>query len=500
MTLDEKLCKAIRNSDIYSIGRILSKKLIPFDSINSTGENALVIAAECRNMQIVQMLMAASIYTRGPHMPGGSALCKAVELGYGEVAGYLLNMGVSVYATDAIGNTPMVYAASSGNFALIRTLAAMGADINHRADSGTYAIIAAAYNGHTDIVKHLIAVGANINVFNNHGVTPLHWAAEKGYKSITEILINSGADINACNNEKNTPLHFAAQQAHVNIATVLIKAGAGVDTLNKEGKSPLQLFKGSSDKKAICALINELVEAKDPRVPDLICKFKKSMKKADYLVLVDGEYFDAFCARLRSDNSGNRREAVGMLGELGTERSASALTVFMEEAGEDARSSVQTDLVNMLISAARQCDLNTVNWLLKVGVDVNRKNSQGITAVNVANERGYSKIVQLLVDNGAEQPYSMSELSMPSGNSAEPEYSQVDLAALLQANAWKLQHTDQASTGSICCPICGKELPSLRIYLSCGVCSARYCTDHIPQLKRKPQCLRCGATNWNWAN
>ena len=499
MNFDEKLYKAIRDGDVYSIGRILSKKPISFDWISSTGENALAIAAECKNMQIVQMLMAASIYTRGAHMPGGPALCKAVELGYGEVAGYLLNMGVSVYAADTIGNTPMIYAASSGNFALIKTLAAMGADINHRANSGTYAIIAAAYNGHSDIVRHLIAVGANVNVFNNHGVTPLHWAAEKGYKNITEVLIISGADINVCNNEKNTPLHLAAQQAHVNIATVLIRAGAGVDTLNMDGKSPLQLFKSSSDKKAISALINELVEAKDPRVPDLICKFKKSMKKADYLALVDGVYFDAFCTRLRSDSPGNRREAVLMLGELGTDRSASALTAFMEDAGKDARSSVQTDLGNMLISAARQCDLNAVNWLLKVGVDVNWKNSQGMTAVNAASERGYGKIVHLLVVNGAEQPYAQFSLTTQSGNSAEPEYSQADLAALLQVNAWSLQHTAQASTGSICCPICGKELPSLLIHLSCGVCSARYCTDHLPQLKRKPQCLRCGATNRSWA-
>ena len=61
-----------------------------------------------------------------------------------------------------------------------------------------------------------------------------------------------------------------------------------------------------------------------------------------------------------------------------------------------------TALANTLHDATRNGDFSIVQTLLNTGVNVNEKNKDGWTPLHIAASKNHRKIVELLIDNGAE--------------------------------------------------------------------------------------------------
>ena len=57
--------------------------------------------------------------------------------------------------------------------------------------------------------------------------------------------------------------------------------------------------------------------------------------------------------------------------------------------------------MTVLHYAAQRNNMDLVPWLVKQGFDVNAKNNDGKTALNLAEEVGYPKMVQWLKEHGA---------------------------------------------------------------------------------------------------
>jgi ankyrin repeat protein len=62
---------------------------------------------------------------------------------------------------------------------------------------------------------------------------------------------------------------------------------------------------------------------------------------------------------------------------------------------------VAPDGDNCLHIACRRGDLNSARLLLKGGININAQGDMGYTALHCAKKCGYTKIVQLLMENGA---------------------------------------------------------------------------------------------------
>ncbi len=185
--------------------------------------------------------------------------------------GQLLTAGASIYLTDNVKRTPLMYAASNGNTAAIQrllqsipdqtmrtfyinkkdiqyktaldwaafggkesaidVLIAAGVDTALTDRKGKNSLHWAAYNGHTAAVARLIAN----NVYDTpdrEGRTALHWAAAHGYPEIASLLLAAVqndqklAYLNHQDNEGQTPLFLAARYEHAPVITVLRKHGA----------------------------------------------------------------------------------------------------------------------------------------------------------------------------------------------------------------------------------------------------------------------------------
>ena len=63
----------------------------------------------------------------------------------------------------------------------------------------------------------------------------------------------------------------------------------------------------------------------------------------------------------------------------------------------------KSEINDMLINAAWTGDVEKVQQLIEQGADVNDRNKEGKTALNLAREEGNTDIVNLLLEAGAEE-------------------------------------------------------------------------------------------------
>jgi ankyrin repeat protein len=87
----------------------------------------------------------------------------------------------------------------------VRQLVEEGADVNELVD-GTSPLHYAATTGNTALIQLLLDNGADINATNCFMNTPLHNCSVFQHKAAAKLLISNGADINAINERGRTAL------------------------------------------------------------------------------------------------------------------------------------------------------------------------------------------------------------------------------------------------------------------------------------------------------
>ena len=258
-----------------------------------------------------------------------------------------------------------------------------------------------AASGDIDRVCFLLKHEFNPNVTDKNGVTALHWASFNGHTEMVKILIEHGADINAQDTKGWAPLSYAykgyeSQAKKMELLKVFISLGADVNTvLNDSAWTPLFMAVDSGD----VACINMLLE-----------------KKADVHA---------------RDINGNT------IFRYATLRSTEAMMQLLLNAGADIN--VQDDMgQSPLFDACRDNLYEKAVFLIKSGAKVNSKGApyeylkmpttipchipktevsvphfmisdgvsanadHGLTPLHIACFKGHEKIVNLLIECGAD--------------------------------------------------------------------------------------------------
>lgn len=112
-----------------------------------------------------------------------------------QVAITLIDRGADVNAHDAIGDSPLFYAANRGRLDLVKYLIEKGAKLE---SSATHPLIGASAAGHLEVVKYLIEEkGSPVNVTDmRYGETPLYYAKKWNHKEVVDCLLSHGAENN----------------------------------------------------------------------------------------------------------------------------------------------------------------------------------------------------------------------------------------------------------------------------------------------------------------
>lgn len=187
------LIKAAWDGELPIVEYLISKGANVNAQANDTKETALLNAVTREHTDVVKALIAAKANVALRNAYDFNAFTSAVAAGNQEIAGLLLDAGAKINEGTS-GLTPLAFAASSGNTAMMRFLVSRGADVNHGVKSGGQtALITAILTAQVESVKTLIELKADVNAKMKDGTTPLKMAKKGDQEEMIALLVAAGA-------------------------------------------------------------------------------------------------------------------------------------------------------------------------------------------------------------------------------------------------------------------------------------------------------------------
>ncbi|HEY9182276.1 MAG TPA: ankyrin repeat domain-containing protein [Gammaproteobacteria bacterium] len=226
---------------------------------SAAAQGTLVDAARSDDHDAAVALLAERADPNQAEADGTTPLHWAVHHDDADLVVRLLEAGANVAATNDYGATPMSEAAVAANVAVLEALLDAGADVDSANADGQTALMVVARSGNTAAAELLIERGANVNAREQRkGQTALMWAVAQSHPAMVKLLLERGAEVDSRSTvnewermvtaeprQKNlysggfTPLLYAARQGCLACAELLLDAGAKVDLTDPDGVTPL---------------------------------------------------------------------------------------------------------------------------------------------------------------------------------------------------------------------------------------------------------------------
>lgn len=442
----------------------------PASAQTSTDGLELIAAARQADADAVRRLLASGTNANSRYGDGATALHWAAHRDRPVMVTHLLDAGANVDATDDHGTTPLALACLNGSLPVVQTLLAAGADPNLERTNGETALMTAARVGNLDVVRQLVAAGADPNATETTlGQTALMRAIAENHTTVARVLLEIGGSVSARSTNRFTPLLFAAQQGNIEAARLLLSAGADVNETAPDGiggnTNARTRFVPNTEAAALLVAIDSqhpemalflLEQGADPnhsgagrtalhaavqrQMPDLVtallerganpnARLEKPLPFVSRRILqanglspsnIGGTPF--FLAASFGD-----LESMRLLVEAGADpmlRTNDGTTALMVAAGADyvdgadkyGRRAFGDNL------PLQESALKTVQYLLKLGLDINAKNHYAQTPLHGAVYLGGTTLVPFLVDRGADMDVINARGQTPWIIAAKGEY------------------------------------------------------------------------------
>ena len=262
------------------------------------------------------------------------------------------------------------------DLAALRTLA-RDEGVNAKDAQGQTPLMLAAAFGSADAMRALIASGADVRAASSAGLTALHFAADDATK--TRLLLDAGADVNAASQLGRTPLIVAAASQSAEAVRLLLFRGANVNAADNAGATPLNAAANVDNREAAELL---LARGASPHAKSQIAQSATSLMGAAL--------------------NGNHALVRSLLAQKVDVAVVSAPVGAMVKNGP-----VRFGGVTALHLAMTGGNPDVVESLLKAGSPVNAADTKGMTPLvfAVATDRPVARIVQLLLEHGADASF-----------------------------------------------------------------------------------------------
>ncbi|KAL1772687.1 serine serine/threonine-protein kinase TNNI3K [Sigmodon hispidus] len=304
-----------------------------------------------------------------------------------------------------------------GNKSHIRALMLKGLRPSRLTRNGFPALHLAVYKDSPELITSLLHSGADVQQAGYGGLTALHIAAIAGHPQAAEVLLKHGANVNVQDAVFFTPLHISAYYGHEQVTSILLKFGADVNVSGEVGDRPLHLASAKGFFNIVKLLIEEGSKAdvnaqdNEDHVPLHFCSRFGHHNIVNYLLQSDLEV-QPHVVNIYGDTplhlacySGNFEVAKEIIHISGTESLAKE-NIFSETAFHSACTyGKNIDLVKFLL------DQNAVN--------INHRGRDGHTGLHSACYHGHIRLVQFLLDNGADMNLVACDPSRSSGEKDE---------------------------------------------------------------------------------
>ncbi|XP_062280593.1 CARD- and ANK-domain containing inflammasome adapter protein [Scomber scombrus] len=406
----------VSDGEVALVDDLLSNTNI--DTVNSSNETLLHVAAEYGHLSIIELLLRRGARMDLQDNRGYTALHRAASRGHTEIVKALIMAGTPIYTLDLQKETPIHLAAKNEHLNSVKVL------VKEEAKQ---------LESHTqDKFLHMAAMGDN-------------WR-------LVEMLLQSGAAVDARNNHKKTALFYAVARSNEKTVTVLLNAGAKVDydvineaiKLNQESIVRLLLAntRGAlSEEVLAAALFSAVRQNQDGVVAALIdngANVNMSDEQGYTPLLLSAELGHAEVFRVLVAKEAKLDATLSDLSSalhLAVHSGSVTIVQTLLERELDpnrAGPNLQTPL--HLAAQFNRSDL--VGLLLRAGAQINAIAQDGVTPLHVASRQGHAEtVIQLLqgkADPGVKDRLGRTVLHWAASSQAESHV--VDLLLSAKAN------------------------------------------------------------------
>ena len=235
---------------------------------------------------------------------------------------------------------------------------------------------------------------------DNSGTTALHWAARNNHYDMLRIMIEKGVDVNITEDSPatpgNTPLHTACIYGSTEAVKILEESGADDSIQNVDGEIPAHLavmkskFGRDLKQEDRAAVIKELknidIARNDGKTPLMLLQYMDINTNMAILPL----FLEKGADVNHTDNNGNTALILNAQNFC-----YKGVVKELVRAGADVNVSNNSG-DNALHYALRYGNQEAARFLIKKGADYNKTDNQGITPLQIAVEKGYDTLLDIM--------------------------------------------------------------------------------------------------------
>lgn len=170
------------------------------DASNDAGNNAVAIAVNKGNLEMLNWLFAHGAKANVTNSNGESVLDNAVAMGHKEVVVRLLEQLKTENVAPEAMSSAVLFAAKTGKADMLQILGDAGLPLENRGADGYYPIHLAVKGGHYDALMYLLSKKVDVNIKCKQGYSVLDWAKNEGYTRLIKEVQKAGG--------KNTPAYI----------------------------------------------------------------------------------------------------------------------------------------------------------------------------------------------------------------------------------------------------------------------------------------------------
>jgi ankyrin repeat protein len=419
------------------------------DSPNPDGETALHLVARAGNLDAAKMLLRAGAHVDAHERFGGQTpLMWAAARRHPEMVELLAAKGADVNARSLIrdfqrvataesrakfldrgGFTPLLYAARENCRECVEVLLKHKVDVDLPDPSGMSPMVIAMMNGNWDIAKRLIEAGADVNEWDSFGQAPLHVAIgnirSRGNgnpldqdrpnkatgREVIQLLVERGANPNqqtyykppgrggfgagvgfgSATGRGTTPFLMACANGDLDIVKLLLAHGANPRLATADGQGPIILAVGSrsggtgNPGPARADVAPEAAPGSGAEVPPAVRGGTRGRGAASSAPGSVPAGAPGSGAPDRMVPSNPTVELISFLAANGADINLMSKRHFLQ----------RTRGGSALHYAVRAGNKDVMAALIKLGIDVNAKDEDGLTALDYAMARGYVPFLQM---------------------------------------------------------------------------------------------------------